>query len=234
MTLAEAVRLTRRYSTRLRSTASTAATATATIWDQLGSWDEADIERFTARAAPVVAGAQRSATALAAGYLALLVGDRPVPVDSGPFLDLVDLRSPFLAYWGQLGRGAAWDEAITAGRSRSEQIGLDGTTAAARSTSAEVDRTEERITGWERVSSDGCEWCALVSTQCYHSAESASFGHARCNCDVIPIVGDLAPGQVINRPLLDNINMLGDDRTGYVDATGNPASRPPPTPVEAP
>lgn len=236
ITQTQAVVLTRRYQRAVRGVASKAAVAVSNVWDGLGSWDEANVDEFTRRATPVVAGAQRQGAALTAGYLGLMLASAVVPVNAAKFLDVTDFRSPFLGYWAALSRGEEWDQAITTGRTRAEDLALDGTTTAARGAATDIDTTEDRISGWERVPGGlCCEFCATVATQRYHSAESASFGHDRCNCDVIPIIGDLRPGRVINRPLLDQIKKNSeDDSTGYVDASGAPAPRPTAAPVEAP
>lgn len=238
MKLSQAVALTRRYQQRLAIVGTNAATSVTNIWDDQGSWDEADVDAFIARATLTIEGAQRQSAALTAGYLGLLLGTTVTTIDAGRFLERLDLREPFLAYWGALGKGTDWVEAITAGRSRAEGLALDGSMLAARGTAAEIDTTEDRITGWERVPGGlCCEWCATVATQRYHTAEAASLGdeHERCNCAVIPIIGRLSPGRVINRPLLDQIkNNSDDDSTGYVNADGTPAPRPDAAPVAAP
>jgi hypothetical protein len=236
ITQTQAVTLTRRYQQRLIALATAAAARMSQLWDDQGSWNEADVDRFFALAAPLVAGAQRQGAALTAGYLGLMVGSPVRAADGAKFIEQIDLREPFLAYWAALARGDQWDQAITAGRTRSEDLALDGTNLAARGTATESETNEDRITGWERVPGGVCcEFCATVATQRYRTADSASFGHDRCNCAVIPIVGQLAPGRVINRPLLEQIkNNSDDDSTGFVNADGTPAPRPPAAPVEAP
>lgn len=236
ITQAQAVILTRRYQRSLRVVATNAGNAVTRAWDGLDGWDEPNIDEFTGRATPIVSGAQRQGAALTAGYLGLMLATKMPSVDATKFLGSVDFRSPFLAYWAALGRGEDWPQAITTGRTRAEDLALDGTTTAARGTATEIDPIEDRITGWERVPGGVCcEFCATVATQRYHTAESASFGHDRCNCDVIPIIGNLRPGRVINRPLLDQLKKNSDDdSTGYVDASGAPAPRPTTAPVEAP
>lgn len=236
MNLTQSVELTRRYQRQVNAVGANSAAMVARAWDNLGSWDEADVPMFTDATLPIVQAAQRKAAALTAGYLGLLLAKKMPTVDAGRFGDSIDPRSPFLAYWSALNRGDRWEQAITTGRTRAETLALDGTTTAARGTASEIDDQEDRITGWERVPAGMCcEWCAEVSTQQYQSADSADFGHDRCNCGVVPIIGKIAPGRVINRPLLDNLhNIAPDDRTGYVTATGDPAARPAPALVEAP
>lgn len=236
MNLTQSVELTRRYQRQVNTVGANSATMLSRAWDNLGSWDEANVPAFAEAAMPIVRAAQQRAAALTTGYLGLLLGKKMPTVDASRFAASVDPRSPFLGYWASLSRGDGWEQAITLGRTRAETLGLDGVTTAARGTSSEIDDQEDRITGWERVPAGVCcDWCAEVSTQQYHSADSADFGHDRCNCGVVPIIGKVAPGRVINRPLLDNLkNISPDDRTGYVTASGDPAARPAPALVEAP
>lgn len=236
MKLSQSVILTRRYQQRLNTVSVAAAHRVSSVWDDQGSWDDTDVDSFTARATSIIAGAQRQTSALTAGYLGLLLGTKVPAIDGAKFIDQIDLREPFLAYWAALNRGDDWINAITAGRTRAADLALDGSTTAARSTAAEIDTAEPRITGWERVPGGVCcEFCATAATQRYHTADTASFGHDRCNCAVTPIIGDLRPGRVINRPLLDSLKNISDDNaTGYVNADGTPAVRPQPAPVAAP
>lgn len=228
----QVVELTRRYQRQLAALAARAETALTNIWDGLGSWDDPDVDRFIEQATPTVAGAQRSSTALTVGYLALLLG---AALAVQKTLELPDLRDPFIGYWTALSRGEPWEQAITTGRTRAGTLGLDGVQTAARTTSDEIDQREDRIVGWERVLSGlSCEFCATVATQRYRTAESASFGHQRCDCTVVPIIGRQDPGRVINRGLLDQLKNLDDDATGYVTNDGTPAPRPDAAPVEAP
>lgn len=228
----QAVELTRRYQRQLALLAARSETALTNIWDGLGSWDDTDVDRFAMQATPTVAGTQRASTALTAGYLALLLG---AAVAVAKAFELPDLRDPFVGYWAALNRGDPWEQAITTGRTRAGTLGVDSVQEAARGTADEIDRGEDRIVGWERVLSGlSCEWCATVATQRYRTAESASFGHQRCDCTVVPIIGRQAPGRVINRGLLDQLKNLGDDATGYVTNDGTPAPRPTPAPVEVP
>lgn len=81
---------------------------------------------------------------------------------------------------------------------------------------AAYDRSERvgaRVVGYRRVlTGKSCSWCARVSTQRYLTADSADFGHPRCDCTVIPIVGTRDPGQVLNRDLLDALDVSGASR----------------------
>lgn len=199
--LRQAVTLTRRYQRQLATISARSESAASRLWDDLGSWDEGDVERFGELLTPVAEGAQRAAIATTAGFLSLMVG-RPESVDPASILAAVDPRSPFLAYWAALNRGEQWVEAITTGRTRAGTVVLDSITTSARDAAVEVDATEERVTRWERIpGGTACEFCATVAHDRYRTAESASFGHERCNCAVVPVVDGVAPGKVLNRSI---------------------------------
>lgn len=238
-TQAQAVELTRRYQRLLRNATTATAAALAKLWDDLGSWNEDDLDTFTQRSTPLTTGAQRTATALTVGYLGLLLGTQVAAVNADRFADKLDTLTPFLAYWSGLKNGMPWVEAITAGRTTAGAIGNTAVQSAARGAASEVDQAEERIQGWERVLvGPSCEFCATVATQRYHSAESADFGHGHggvdyCDCTIVPIIGKTAPGRVINRPLLDALKNA-DESSAYMNPDGSPASRPDAAPVEVP
>lgn len=183
----QAAQLARRYQLRLLGLADRAEFTVSKVWDDLGSWDEADIERFAAAAAPIVTGAQRSGAALAVGYLQLLTGS-PHAVDIAALAGSTDFKGPFIGYWAALARGETWETAIDSGRTRAGSLAVDGVHTAAREASTVIDKAEQRIVGWERMLSGlACEWCTTVATARYRTAESASFGHERCDCIPTPI-----------------------------------------------
>lgn len=217
------IEITRRYQARLLELAAATGTAVAQQWDELESYD--DPIPWLAIAAPIVIAGQAQAAALAAGYVALLANALVPSVDIrvGPRLD-----GPFASFGSAIKRGLTFETAVNLGRSRADEVGSGSVQWTARAAAGEAARQAEGIVGWRRVLTGvSCDWCALISTQRYRTADSASFGHARCDCTVVPIIGDRDPGQVINEPVLDRLHTLGkDDRTGYVDATGQPAPRP--------
>ena len=89
----------RRQSALLRSATSSAMQR---LWDALKSFDDAGIEEFSARATPVLQGAGKASSNLAAGYLSL-VSEQPI---AAPALDLItDFRHPFIGVWRDLSRG---------------------------------------------------------------------------------------------------------------------------------
>lgn len=179
----------------------TTGTKLSQIWGSLDGYT--DDEPWIERATPVLIAAQEHAASLQVAYLQALLGTR-LNFDPRAVVATasIDISQPFIAFANALDNGAALAAAVDAGHLRAAAVGESGVTWAARAANSVGDR-EQRIVGWTRVLSGGaCDWCQLVSTQRYTSAESASFGHLRCNCDVDPIIGDRDPGQVVNHELL--------------------------------
>jgi hypothetical protein len=199
-----------------------------------GSWNEADVDRFFALAAPLVAGAQRQGAALTAGYLGLMVGS-PVPPSTREVPRQIDFREPFLAYWAALNRGDRMGPShhrrphtFRRPRPRRHQL-------AARGTATEIDTNEDRITGWERVPAGVLRVLRHRRHPAVPHRRLRIVRHDRCNCDVVPIIGRLAPaGSSTGRSSTTSRTSATTTATGYVNATALPHRGPDAAPVEAP
>lgn len=203
MPLSDVALVQRRQSILSRLRATTAA-AVAKVWDSLDSYSDDQIATFIRRASPAVAAGQERAFWLSVAHLQRLLGDS-FTADIG-LLDTaqVDLKEPFIALGRALNAGRSIEEAIEAGRSRAESLGENGVNWASSRASQALDG-DERIRGWVRaLDGKACEWCRDVSRQTYRTAETASFGHARCGCSVEPIFADRNPGRASNRVLTDS------------------------------
>ncbi len=138
---------------------------------------------------------------VSSGYYALLA-DRPVVVPT--IMKAADIEAPFHAYWHALAEGSEWADAFAVGTTRSESIAADFVTGVSREVGSLTAGTD--VVGWRRVlSGNSCAFCATVARQRYHSSDSATFGHDHCDCIVVPIYGDLDPGQVINASHLSSV-----------------------------
>jgi len=165
------------------------AAVTQQVWDELGSWDRADVARFRARVTPLVAAAKVTAVRNATAYLATATG-RPVPALRPQLVPVdYDAESPFMHQWHQLGAGASWDEAQLAGRSIVARSAINLMVDTSRqSTIVLAGKAKRTPGGWERVlGGDSCTWCEQQASQRYHSAESADIGHAGCTCTIVPV-----------------------------------------------
>lgn len=156
-------------------------------WDQLGSYGDDDITRYTRQTAPLLAGAKTAAVAASSAFFTVALRTKPLAIAA----DAVDIEPrithPFLALYHAVAEGRPNLEALAAGRAQAEAVALDFVTSTARRTGdIAAERSGQRVR-WARVpAGDACAFCQTVSGQTYHSAESADFGHDRCNCAVVP------------------------------------------------
>lgn len=147
-------------------------------WTGLGSWRDADIDRFVARVVPAVESGQRQVANLTTSYLdslARLAGISPRP----PTQLATDLRGvplsevyrrPAVAVYTALSEGKPLDEGVRLGGLRLEQlIAMDMQMANVRASADRVSG-DSRVIGYQRVLSPGenCALCAIASTQRYH------------------------------------------------------------------
>lgn len=181
--------LTARKQALLEELGTRTASQLRRIWQSMGSYAESDQEAWTQLASPVIDAAQSHAVSLQVAYLETLL-DESVDFDAEAVLAnaAIDVNEPFIALANALSNGEGIDAAVESGALRAEGIGESGVTWAARAANGAVEGND-RISGWQRTLSRGaCEWCQTVAGQTYRSAESASFGHLRCNCGVEPVI----------------------------------------------
>jgi hypothetical protein len=173
-------RLIATYRNRLSS-------ALVVAWDRLDAYGEDDVERYAATTRSAVNGAKVATVGLSAAFFAMATRSRPVGVkpDDVPTEPRID--HPFLAAWHAVSEGWPWEEAFQAGRSQASAVGFDFVQSTARRTGDLAAELSGQRVRWARVPGGGsCAWCLTVAGQTYHSAESADFGHDRCDCDVVP------------------------------------------------
>lgn len=187
-----------------------AARAAGDAWDSLGSWNEADIARLEELGMRIWAAGRRATVPVASAAYSRAVDGATVAVP----LDAVAGVPPataeaFRVMWKQLAEGGAWVDAYASGRSLFQAQHGDAVMQTSRHTGDAWARHAGYSGGWRRtLTGVSCEWCALVSTQTYRTADSASFGHDRCDCGVFP-VGGSADGRVVNRPLHQELRSQG-------------------------
>lgn len=205
-----AVALTRRTQVVLDRLALLTADQLTRIWNALPAHTAAEQERWAELASPVVEAAQNRAVSTQAAYLGHLL-EESIDLDRADILSkaTVDLNEPFIALGRSLNAGEDLAKALESGALRAQGVGESSVHWAARATNTAAD-SNTRVVGWTRtLSGNACEFCQVVSTQRYRTAESASFGHQRCSCGVTPIMGNRDPGRVINRERLDELKESG-------------------------
>lgn len=181
--------LTRRFQQSLVTIADRTSPAIQKMWDNLDTYDESIVEELTAKSAPILAAAKAASIRQATGYYATLSGVRPPVIGAHEVALQADMRQPFIAYWQALASGNALEAAVLAGRSRIEAVVSNYAVSSARQTGdVFVAKTGAKIRGWVRITDAGaCDWCQTVAENTYKSADTADFGHDRCNCTTAPL-----------------------------------------------
>lgn len=156
-------------------------------WRDLGSWNEADVDRFLARTLPVVDAGQRRTVSLTDAYLARATGRRTLglvadglvgaAVRNGTDPATVYTR-PFVQLWSGLSDGQQFSDALNAAGVRASQSAATDISltmrAAATDIQVQAGPAEQKIIGWERVlDSNACAFCAAASTQRYQLPDPA-------------------------------------------------------------
>lgn len=218
----------------IRSRVVTAVTA---AFNGLGSWRDADIERFTSVVVPLVLGAQRQMVSLTDAYLAAVLSDMlgatVRPAGGEPLVGSVVrggtepaevYARPIRTVWRSLADGHDLPAALDAARLRLWQITTTDLQLAKTHAAANVMAADGRVVGYRRVLTGphSCGLCVVASTQRYHRGDLMPL-HPGCDCGVVPIVGHDDPGHVLNAPLLDQAHAAIAERFGTADATGHKA-----------
>lgn len=155
------------------------------IWDSLAPWDDAALDEFHRIARPLVQASAQVAVELAGTYSAAVFGE------ASPASPLIAqdaaarLFDPLDRITRLLGSGATTEEATAAARSVVDDLGHDTAYRSARQAIAETSPPGKR---WQRrVTGKSCKWCLSLASAVFNTAESATFGHTRCDCIPFPV-----------------------------------------------
>jgi hypothetical protein len=198
-------------------------------WLGLGSYRDADIDRFVNRVLPVVLGSQRQVASLTDAYLAQVsamtvggsaapLGIRPAEV-TGTALRGVEpretYRRPAVELYTSLSNGNPFDQAVKDGLRRLISIGMTDLQLAKTHTARKVFESSNAVVGHRRTltGSENCGLCRVAATQRYRK-ENLQPIHPGCDCGVAPIYGESDPGQVIDEQGLTDIHDAVAERFG--------------------
>lgn len=183
---------TRRFQATQANVIARATPKAIAAFDDLDSYDEADIDTLTAATAGTFTAVKSIAVTSAVGYYSVLAGVRPPAIRPGDVATVPDLRSPFISIWQSFAAGNNYENALASGRARLEAVVHDYAISSARQTGdVFVEKARVHVVGWERTpDANACDWCDEVSGQLYNSADSADFGHDRCACTADPLFAD--------------------------------------------
>ena len=145
------------------------AGAVASIWQGMGTYDEADVDRFVDAAVPVVLAGQVQAAALTEAYVIRRLRLEPIGIDpadvtgpavrNGVTLEEV-YRRPFVNVWTALGKNEPWDAAVSAGEARATGSAEMDVQLAHRASYGALQRAEPRIKGYRRRANSGA--CSVL------------------------------------------------------------------------
>lgn len=199
----------------------------------LGSWREADADRFVAQAVPLLQGSQRALAALTSIFIAEQASaglGRTIAPPGVPDSEVLDLRTgidvesvyrrPFVELYTALSQGKTMTDALRLSRVRLAEIAeMDLQQTYARASRAVLGALPEsdRPRFWRRVLSglENCAMCVVASTQRYTVSDLNPI-HGGCDCFVEGIWGP-DPGQVIAPDLLEQVHAAVQDLTGKAD-----------------
>lgn len=210
--------LIERFQSRMAALREGAAAGAGQAWDDLGSYDEADVDRFLASSVPIVVASQAQAAVLTDAYLAAETGRAPLGIDpatvtagavrAGATPDEVYHRS-FVEVWSKLKAGTPWVDAVAAGRARVASTAKTDVQLAMRGAANQVIERDPRIVGYRRVlTGRSCALCATASTQRYHRGDLLPI-HGNCDCSIAPIWGNRDPGRMVNQALVRDLKEAG-------------------------
>jgi hypothetical protein len=132
-------------------------------------------------------------------------------------------RRPYVSTWTELAGGAPLQKAVAAGEKRLTDLVHTDLQLSKTHTAQRVISTDDRAVGWRRVPQGDytCALCLISSTQRYHKEKLAAL-HPNCDCDIVPIIADHDPGNVIDREFLDAVHaaILRDLGPQYVAKSG--------------
>lgn len=167
--------------------ATQAAAVMLEAWSGLGHWNRADYERLLLLVGPILAGAVKATSDLSAGYYTAITGI-DVTVDTAPLLARLpaQLLQPFTGLWHGLTE-VPFDQAFKTGTSTAEATGKDIVHQAARDSAAHIDHQIPNRRYRRMLTGMSCSWCQFYSTRIYKTASSATFGHERCDCLIVPV-----------------------------------------------
>lgn len=180
-----------------------------TYWGRMGSWRDADVDRFLDAVTPRIMAGRLAVANLTDAYLARTLEREPVGA-----IDVTTLRNgapieevyrrPAVTLYNELSNGKSFPAALTAATAR--LVGMVGTdlqlsmqhqARASMGNAKGVEAFRRTLTGREN-----CALCMIASTQRYWKKDLLPI-HPGCDCGVEPLARGQANNQVIDPELLE-------------------------------
>lgn len=174
-------------------------------WVSLGSYDEADVEVFLARALPLIRAGELASISALQSFLGRSLGRPVAAIDPAGVVDGIRngaapeevYRRPFVETWTALKNGTLWEQAVQQGLERAVSAASTDLQLAMTHGAKAFGGADDGIYGYQRVANSGaCDLCLIASTQRYFTDTLMPI-HNYCNCGVSAITEPT--GQIINR-----------------------------------
>lgn len=204
----------------------------AGAFSNLGSWRDADFERFFGLATTTLNGASMQAAKLQVAFyqqMAQLAGEDFIAPEIKPSDFTTEAlrngaqsaevyRRPFVNLYTALSEGKSMTEAIQMGANRISSIASTDVQLARRNAGFGSRSRNDRIVGYARTltGAENCGLCYVASTQRYTRGELMPI-HPGCDCGEMPIWGTQDPGQVIDEVRLNATHEAVENRFGFSD-----------------
>ncbi|MFM8155500.1 MAG: hypothetical protein ACKOAF_05425 [Actinomycetes bacterium] len=200
-------------------------------WEGLGSWRDADVNRWVAATAPRVAESQKLVANLTATYLGKRLSSTAVDTIDTSALRGVDptevYRRPAKTLYRELSLGKSFGAALSASTARALDIAATDVQLAMTS-QASASMQAGGVQFYQRVlvGPEDCALCMIASTQHYRTGDLMPI-HPGCNCDVEPL--DSSTGRfeamdgsyrVIDPVRLENTHNMVKNLVGSTDRGG--------------
>jgi hypothetical protein len=209
-----------------------AGTKLAGVFTNLGSWRDADFDRFLILANTTLSGASMQAARLQVAFyqqMATAAGQSFVAPEltrsnfttqalrnGAPAGEVY--RRPFVNLYTALSEGKTMTEAVESGARRISSIASTDVQLARRNAGFSARGRNSGIVGYARTltGAENCALCFVASTQRYTRGELMPI-HPGCDCGEMPIYGNQDPGQVIDEIRLDATHQAVQERFGVSD-----------------
>jgi hypothetical protein len=209
-------------------------------WRSLPGYERVDFDLFVRIVVPEVQAGTRTMASMTDAFLAeyqtMVLEARVAPVGIPP--DAVSTtvtragateaevyRRPEATLRTALAQGRQFDQAVRLGLQRVRAMAETDLQLAKTHTARAVAAGRPGIQGYKRVlSGRSCNLCAAASTRTYNRKLLLPI-HGRCDCSVVPIIGDSDRAAELNAEVLQRLQAAGPQywkRKGFVDPDGNP------------
>lgn len=190
-------------------------TGVRAAWVSLGSYNEADVETFLARALPLILAGELASVSALQSFLGQSLGRPVTAIDPTDVIDGIRngatpeevYRRPFVETWTALKNGTLWEQAVGQGLDRALSAATTDLQLTMTHGAKAFGGADDGIYGFQRVANSGaCDLCLIASTQRYFTDTLMPI-HNYCNCGVAPLTEPT--GQIINRGRYEDLKSGG-------------------------